>query len=495
MSGESPAARLRALCASAVIGTDRCGDALRASAVLDEAAVVGARARAGWVARRVGGVVPECPEDRVPAAGGALMALLMRVLGDRDAGMVEEWSRLALAKGIRVGDAQGAEVLDWWARQPRRSEVVFRALGERGRWLASLDPAWGRKVAAIEVPDDAEEAWQTGRSRDRLALLQLVRSHDPSRALAMVRSTWDRERAEDRKKFVQALFVGLSAEDEAFLEGVLDDASAEVRIAAARRLAFIPGSRLRVRMTERARRLIRVERGGGRRGGGRVRIVVSPPESIDAALERDATDALPAHGDGEREWWVERILSAADLSVWTEVSGLDPAGVLGAIDDEEHGMALTWAMRDAMRADGDLAWRTAILRKFLERGEDQVLMPSAAWTGLAPAEAEALMFEAASHEGTGRVWSWRCLDGGPAEWSREFSLKVLGVLSRGDSVVLESWKVSEAVDRISRCVSPLAALEFEKAVRSIFADEPLEGFKKCIDRVYLRAEMRKEFEA
>ena len=63
----------------------------------------------------------------------AAIATLLRLLGDPDPALIEEWAQLALSHGMRVDGATAPLLLDWWARQPRRSESVFAALGPSRR--------------------------------------------------------------------------------------------------------------------------------------------------------------------------------------------------------------------------------------------------------------------------------------------------------------------------------------------------------------------------
>ena len=181
----------------------------------------------------------------------ARSATLLRLLGDpdrrADRGM---GPARRFRTAMRVDGATAPLLLDWWARQPRRSEAVFAALGRRGEWLASLNPDWHKPVATTEIPADADDVWQAGKSAERLAILTTVRRQDPARALALVESTWQSDGANDRQRFLEALVENRSMADEPFLEAALDDRSKLVRRQAAAVLALIPGSRLRQRLSD-----------------------------------------------------------------------------------------------------------------------------------------------------------------------------------------------------------------------------------------------------
>ena len=161
----SPQERLRALGAAVTIGTDRFGgDDGSAETLLTDAAQArssGARRVAAADSYRFG-CRTVLSDDR-PTAPRAAIATLVRLLGDPDAGLIEEWAQLARSHGVVVDGATAPLLLDWWVRQPRRSEAIFAALGHRGEWLASLNADWQKHVA---TPGDSRRC---GRSSGRQA--------------------------------------------------------------------------------------------------------------------------------------------------------------------------------------------------------------------------------------------------------------------------------------------------------------------------------------
>lgn len=492
MSGASPAHRMKELAATAMIGTDRAGASSRPGNLLSQAAMLGAQSRAGLKPRQLAGRVSPCPADSRPVAAPAPMATLMRLLGHSDAGLITEWSELAHARNVRVADSIVPVLLDWWSRQPKRPEVVFSVLGERGEWLASLNAAWRKPVAGSEIPSNAEEIWQTGTTPERVALLLTIRRHDPARAMALLQSTWQGESADERRRFVEILIERCSMADEPFLEAALDDKSKVVRRAAAAVLGTLPASRLLQRMNERTEAIIVPEgkRGVLKRGD---TVTLSPPQDFDKSWERDGIEERAASGTGKRAWWMRQILSAAALSVWTEALGLEPAGVLEAIaGDDYFGLALE-ALSEAAARRGDAAWCAAILRcrlagKKIEVGEIQALLQS-----LPPEQREPLLLEAADHERFTEAERWAIMASAEHRWSPAFSaaaLKLLGehAQRKGDAGILY-----EPVERVSRWIAPALAEPFAETVAALFSDEPTASFKRSIDRVRLRADMHKEF--
>lgn len=198
--------------------------------------------------------------------------------------------------------------------------------------------------------------WEEGLFAERSALLSRLRRRDPGAALAVLRSTWTTERAEERLLFLDALREGLSPEDEPFLEAALADRSKNVRSTAAELLSALPGSALAARMAERARACVALEISGSSS-----RLAVEPPYECDAAMQRDGIAPKPPSGPGERSWWLRQLVEATPLGLWTGRFGLGPDGIVALpVSDGWRGdLHAAWG-RAAVR-QRDAAWARALL--------------------------------------------------------------------------------------------------------------------------------------
>ncbi len=492
-----PSVRLRGLLASAMIGTDRAGSGTAGTEnVLTQSAMLGMQVRAGWRPSTVSARFSLCPADTRLVAPPAASATLQHLMANPDGDLIEEWAELANARRLRVEDATVPVVLDWWSRQPHRSEAVFAVLGARGEWLASLNAAWRKPVAGSHVPTNVDDIWQTGTTPDRMALLLTVRRHDPGRALLLIQSTWATDGAEERRRFLEALIEKAWMADEPFLEAALGDKSKVVRRQAARVLGQLLGSRLRARMTERARTIIGVEskRSLVRRV---TRIGLAPPKEFVKEWERDGIEEKAASAEGPRAWWMQQILSVTDLALWTELSGMDPAGVVAAIRGDDFAKPAMTALVEAARAEKNSAWAIAITRELLARKDEDSPDLEWVWPILAPAERETFLIEVISLDRYKPIARWEVAASSDHKWSADLSMKVLKLLKqRAPKKPEDVWALSHAIARISRCVCPNPASvadAFEEAVSALFTDATPDSFKKSIDRVRLRADMHKEF--
>ena len=492
----SPQERLRALGAAVTIGTDRVGgDQRAADTLLTDAARFGIQARAGWRPQTHAGRLPDTPPDDRPDAPGNAISTLLRLLGDPDPALIEEWAQLALSHGVRVDGATAPLVLDWWARQPRRSEAVFAALGHRGEWLASLNADWQKPVATLEIPADADDVWQAGKSAERLAILMTVRRRDPARALALVESTWQSDGANDRQRFLEVLADHPSMADEPFLEMALDDRSKLVRRQAAAVLALIPGSRLRQRLADSAEPIVTVQTTRGTLlGRGRRQVVLVPPESFDASWGRDGIEERPPEGTGQRAWWMRQILARAGLSVWTERTGLTPEAILDSLKKDDYFGDALQALIEAASSAGDATWSAALVRSLLDQTPIDLGSIATLLEGLPDDRRESLSLEMATKARLTGVDRWTVLTSSDRPWSPAFSAAAMKSLTaQPSSEAGDFWPLHGAIEIASRRISPDALEAFEDAVARSFQGAPVGSAIKSIERVRLRADMQKEF--
>lgn len=232
-------------------------------------------------------------------------------------------------------------------RSTRLRGALLPVLGERGRWLAGLNPDWayaGGGDAAAADGDDPARLWQEGSFEQRLQLLRAVRAADPGAARGMLQQQLGELPAKERAEFAAALEVGLSADDEALLAGLLKDRGRDVRRIAAGLLARLPQSAHAQRLLAWLAPLVTQERALLVK-----RWVVEAPHTADpdwagAAIEtaRPQHDAL-----GERAWWLYQLARQAPLAWWCAHTGMSAA------------QCLAWAEKSD--------WKAALQRGWLER--------------------------------------------------------------------------------------------------------------------------------
>ena len=311
-------------------------------AVLKAGAVLGLYRQAGVrLPVDKGTLLPTSPDEVRPYCSEAAAFRLDVMLAGGFRPVLEEWLGLVVAAGRLVPPDRLPGLLQAASTNPALRAATAEVMGERGRWLAGLNPVWAWAAGGTEADDVS--SWSTGSTAARRLLLRRMRAADPAWARELLTSTWATETPEDRAAFVAILATGLSMEDEPFLETALDDRRKEVRRAAAELLWRLPESRLAGRMADRAGPLVRISRR---------RIETALPERVDAAMVRDGVVPKPPPGLGERAWWFHQVVAATPLHTWTDA----PASLVARADPL---LRRAWATAAARQRDEE--WAIALL--------------------------------------------------------------------------------------------------------------------------------------
>jgi Family of unknown function (DUF5691) len=346
-----------------------------AGMLLDRAALMTAARRAG---QRPGPAepLPACEPDPGPVVSPAAARRLARMMGGEHSDLLAEWLAAAAARGLRPPPQLLPALLETARANPESSgwrRLVAEAGGSRARWLAALNPDW--EFAAPET-GPAADAWRLGDPGQRRGYLAALRATDPAAARELVTAGWGKAASAERAGFLAVLADGLGPADEPLLEAALDDRAAEVRSRAAVMLATLPGSALGLRMTERALRCLRIER--GYRG---TRLVTVPPVESDTSMRRDGiapgtVAGRPQLADLNR--FVVEILARTPLRAWTDAFGLTAAQIL-AVPAGDWTPVLFAGWSRAAVAQRDRDWTAALIGRALT-----------GWPAVTPTVAEAL---------------------------------------------------------------------------------------------------------
>jgi hypothetical protein len=312
------------------------------------------------------------PPERLRACPPAAEAVLARLLrGQHPASLQREWLHLLQRHGGHLPPRFLPRLLDTATRQPALRAQLRPVLGERGRWLAGLHAEWSWAAASVDTDTDdtSDGAWDTGTPEQRLDLLQAWRARDPQLARAALAAAWPTETPEQRAALLPALAVGLGVEDEAFLEAALDDRRKEVRVAAQRLLASLPGSQLGQRMLARLLPLLRLDKPWL----GKAHIELTLPPEYHADMRRDGIGIAAHPSIGEKAGWVADMLAATDPRVWSLQFGRTPRECLAVAESSEFRDALVrgWALGAIRQAQIDaspdaMAWPYALAQWWID---------------------------------------------------------------------------------------------------------------------------------
>lgn len=375
------AASWRSVTAMAMLGTERqgaaplaisgpIGDIIRQSQgasiernlLLAAAALTLYRRAGSWPSPLAESPPEPCPINDLPRCPPKAARTLAAILEGQHGDVLPEWLRRARSAGLRVTEDTLPALLEAGHNHNDLADAITAVAGERGRWLASQNPEWEyAAVRAAGDPGQAQALWQTGSGTSRRTLLRRLRQTDPRAARELLESTLAEEGAEVRAELIGMLRTGLGADDEPFLESVLDDRSREVRQAAAELLATLPDSRLVRRMVERVRSLLALRHG---RLPEEAQVLVTLPERCDPAMIRDAVDVKRRRPEstGQRAGWLLQIVSAVPPPFWSREWKMSPSDILqaaGRNDEWRNVLVHCWAQ--AAGNHGDREWASAIL--------------------------------------------------------------------------------------------------------------------------------------
>jgi hypothetical protein len=301
------------------------------------------------------------PEGDRPPCSPAAARLLERMLNQQDAALLPELLGLIDRAGRRAPDVLLPAILERGAKTVRLRPLLLPIVGERGRWLGSINPAWRYAAVDLGDPHSLRAAWEAD-PPGRAALAQMVRRKAPEVARRLIESTWRTESDATRREVVAQLEAGLSPADELFLERALDDRNAHVRQKAAALLAAIPDSRLLKRMAANAGDILALD-------GGRLAPVF--PARVSDEMVRDGvtrwrdevkSDGKPSAPRTAADWsrMLIQTVGAISLRHWETKFGAPETIVHAAIHSKWPRTILT-ALSTAALRQSDRRWIKALL--------------------------------------------------------------------------------------------------------------------------------------
>jgi len=294
---------------------------------------------------------------------------LARMINGDYKDLIPHWFTLATENGRTLPPHWLPVVLE--ALTPAARNEFAAVLGPAAQWLASRNRKWALR-ATTQAP--SEERWNTGTLEERRAELKAQRAADPALARAWLQSTWTTDPPEAREEFLQTLLIGLSADDETFLEAALDDKRKGVRLAAAECLSRLPQSAHGGRNLARLEPLLVFEdKKGGLFGGLRKRkLEVQLPSAVDKAATRDGIEAKPpAHRKiGERVFWLTQMIAMTPPTHWNTRFGCDAATFIEAALATEYASELLTALSSAVARHPDREWISALSTAWLNSTDD-----------------------------------------------------------------------------------------------------------------------------
>lgn len=224
---------------------------------------------------------------------------------------------------LRLPYALLPSALGYGAQSVEIRAALAPVLGERGHWLSQFEKKWSWLAQflpqSVEL-DDAETLWQEGTSGVRGQVLQRVRAIDAALGRQWLMDTWKQEKAETRALLLGALEVGLSSDDEPFLEQALDDRSESVRSIGALLLTNLPTSAFMQRILSRADAILTYNDG---------KFSIDLSFHYDESWQRDGIKALTQQ-QYRQEQLATQVLTHVPPAHWEERFAATPTELIEA---------------------------------------------------------------------------------------------------------------------------------------------------------------------
>jgi Family of unknown function (DUF5691) len=305
---------------------------------------------------------PAEADDR-PFCSAIANGHLALILSGIHAEILPEWLGVLHEAGKRPPDETLPDLLELGRSKADLRPKIIAAVGPLGAWLARQNPDWtyasGASVEARALDDATIEIlWESGTTEERTTLLHRLRQSDPGKSRSLVASTWTTDGPDVRAKFLEAFEIGLTPDDEPFLETALDDRRKEVRSAASDLLKRLPGSALVARMIARVAPLLKVVE----TNPGEIAIDATMPEACDKAMIRDGIEVrLFRPGIGEKANWLYLMVGRIPPSHWSRTWSWSPVELARAAVRSQWNDALYPALMEAAVLHNDSDWIDALL--------------------------------------------------------------------------------------------------------------------------------------
>lgn len=173
---------------------------------------------------RENAVLPVCPPEEAAYCSKKANQVLADLFSESNISLIHLWLQLCANKGRLVSPEWLPKLLQLAVTEKGIIEYVARCGGQRGVWLARLNPVWELKGQTTP-----EEQWQTGSPDQRRQVLTQLRHTDPAQARDWLQQTWATEDANTKADLIRQLVINISESDLSFLESLQTEKSKKVK--------------------------------------------------------------------------------------------------------------------------------------------------------------------------------------------------------------------------------------------------------------------------
>jgi hypothetical protein len=439
---QQPAQQLQRLTSSAVLGLDRSRPVNTNSqahwpvAFLQELSILSVYVQMGKTCPPADppGIDVFDQQEKTCSPRAALQ--LSEILHGQYQGLLLEWCQLAHQQQLKAPCEYLPDLLEHAGQlSVKERSLIQSVLGKRGLWLAGQNPSW----KPLLIPEQLDDTvWQTGTCRQRADYFCGVRAVNPAKARQLAEEIWPQEAPDSKLLFIELFRIGLSMDDEPFLEQCLDDKRKPVRQTAAVLLSCLPESQLCKRMTERFWKLVAYQ--PGKKGvllSKKPTLEIELPEITDPPLLRDGADPRKAGTLGQKAVALANIIASVPLNAWQALDRNMDA-LFSTILSSEFSAAVCLGLSIAAVRQQNQPWAQALIRNYPSVKEKLIaaghlsLDLEGLMGVLSPEKRETVIMEFADrHPGTKHLGVlYEFLLTCPHAWSGHFSKIALKVLQQ-----------------------------------------------------------------
>lgn len=319
---------------------------------------------AGKVANKRAKEAPKaCELDDLPCCSLVISKYLPSLLNNNFQRFLSEFLEELALVNKRIPTESLPQLLNFGAMNQHYQEAICKVIGKRGYWLAAQNtqnPNWDYAKLEDTTGKTAEEIWQTANEATRIHLLRNLRRENPTNAIKLLATTWDKEELSTRFAFIKILEIGLTIDDEPFLELALGDSRKEIRSAAQVLLSKLSQSQLHNRVFEQARVFIKkVETKK------KTTLEAKIPDEFNDLFLRDLAESKSPTTPQDKTKLLQKIISIIDPDYWAKEWNFSIVEVLELIEKSAQSETMFYALSEAIVNHSKLEWAEQVILKYL----------------------------------------------------------------------------------------------------------------------------------
>lgn len=332
------------------------------SFLLQSAALLFSFQESGQIFPQSSVTVNAAPEEQQVYCSKPASQLLQRILQDKSTDLVQHWLEACRVSQLIAHPQHLPSLLNLGKNQVPLRQAIQAVMGERGKWLAQMNPEWAYVLSTDE------KIWEEGKAEERKYLLQNLRKKDPQAALSLLQSSWKSESADLRAEFLTLLEINLRADDLPFLEEALLDKSKKVKSTALNLLLLQKDSFIVQKIFHAASAMLEVKKGKSFFGlkGPNLAFV---PASMDSQLAEYGVnlESLDKNFTNE-EYYTYELMEVINPAFWESHFQMEASAIVQAFQKEEKLTKFIPALMEASVLHRNSPW-ASIFAEHLQKNK------------------------------------------------------------------------------------------------------------------------------